>query len=277
MSKTTLIRVGDVARAGELPPAARVVLDFGGEPYAADRVQAWRDAGLTVTALLVPIPSLRDRLLLGFADQGEPTVVQAAERPTVEDALAVVPMLKRSHFVTELALDDEADLDVLKVLSSLGVKTRVRFSSLASASEPVLDAMQDAVLRPGRRAPVTPFAELQGSFLEEGFEISQLDYRENDHFVDLRGGGASRPRADWDDVRVEQKRVPFLLKSEPCAFCEGLLFCHGYLGRETSSFDACRAMLSEFIELHNLSQSRAPVPPPNGSAPRRDAQERSSQ
>ena len=263
MSKSTLLRVGDTWRSSELPPRSRVVLDFLGERFSPERVQAWKEGGFTVQAILARAPTLGDPVLATFVDQGDPTVLVPAESPSVSEALSVLPLLKRMHFTVELPLRDERDLNVFKVLSSLGVKLSVPFADLATASDTIRDAMHDAMLRPGRRAPVTPFAEMQALFLEEGFELSRLDFRDNDHFVDLRSPDERRPRSAWDDVRVDQKRVPFLLDTKPCAYCEGLLFCHGYLAPPDGDLERCRTMLSEFIELHNLTQ----IPRGSGNGP----------
>lgn len=84
-------------------------------------------------------------------------------------------------------------------------------------------------------------------FLDENFELAQLDFRTNDHFVDLRELDPFPDPTAWNAVDVSAKRIAFLADRHPCAFCEGLLVCHGYL-RADQPEPPCRRLFGVFAE-----------------------------
>lgn len=255
MRKATILSASHLDPLADVPPDSPLVLDFGAAAYDEASVRYCERLGYRVARLLVQLPGLGDPALETYLGQSVGTVVAVEAAPDFPEAIAAAPRLARPQLQLELPLEKDRDLDVLKVLSSLGVAARLPLAALASGSELVADAMVDAVVRPGRRAPLAPFADLGQGFFDDGFELARLDFRGNDHHVDLRGGAAVPPPAGWEAPDVFEKRVPFLMQRHACAFCEGLAYCHGYLFAP-ETYDRCRALFSEFMELFDGVHAR---------------------
>ena len=256
MTKATIVRSDRTDRLQTVPRESEVVLDFGDGPFDRKAVDACLRAGFRVRTLLAAIEAPDSGNVAGYAGQGAPAVLLLSRPATVEEALRGAAGLARPHLSVEVPLRGDDDLDVLKVLSSLGVRTRIAVGELRSEGDLVLEAMTDALVRMGRRTAVTPFEEVRAGRLDESFEIASLDFVANDHFVDLRGEDEVPGPGAWDGPDVSRKRVPFLRGRHPCAFCEGLLFCHGYLYDE-ATVDLCRGRFAEMMEL--LSAQEAPA------------------
>lgn len=259
MTKGAIINGGNLEPLSEVPRDSVLIVDFGPDPLDPDRLHAWESAGHDIRAALVRPESLASPLLERLSETNVPVIVIPTRLPAIGEALASAARLAQPHVAVEMHLRAESDLNVLKILSTLGVRTRIPLSLLASAGTTLLDAMMDALLRPGKRSPVTPFEEIRLGIRDDNFEIASLDYIGNDHFVDLRAPGATCPSEGWQSPAVPGKRIPFLESRHFCAFCEGLLFCHGYLyAPETAPF--CKALFSEMMECIALS-----IPEPSAS------------
>jgi hypothetical protein len=268
LKKAALVRAQEIERSAEIPPGSSVVLDFGEAAYVPSQSLQWTDAGLAVAGVLAELPRLDDPRVASFVEQSTRTLLRLRQPPDIREAVALAGRLQRAHLSIELPLRNEDDLNVLKILSSLNVKTSIGLDSLAAGGDTLNDALADAMLRPGKRAPVSPFHELQEHYGEDRFELACLDYRENDYYVDLRGPRVEGRTPVWESPPLEEKRLPFLLERRPCAWCEGLLFCHGcLLGRAPARAAAseqvlpCRAFFGEFMELMNLARAKASMPP----------------
>ena len=255
MTRHTIVDANDLKWLDLVPSGSRLVLDFGRSAYDRKVVDACNQARLYVDTMLVRVSSLGAPLLQTFTNDSPPVVVIHTGDPAIDEALASAGDLARPHWTVELPLRTERHATVLKLLSSLGVRTRVDPRALSSGTQAMREVLTDAMVRPGRRAPVSPFAEIVDRFSDDTFEIGQLEFCANDHFVDLRSAPELPGLAAWNSVDVLVKRIPLLLARHPCAFCEGLLFCHGYLYTPDTA-ENCRSLFSDLAALHGLSLQR---------------------
>lgn len=251
--KATIVTPLQAALLPEVPLESPLVLDLGdaggGDGSIEKLVTEAEQFGHHVDRLLAAVPDLKDRALDALAAQPLRARVRVGAVPSVRVALERAKALANKHLTIELPVETDQDLSVLKILSSLGVATAVDARRLFKGGEVMLELLTDAVLRPGKRTNVSPIDELRNGFDDDDFELGRVDVRANDHHVDLRGGKLPPPEA-WAPVDVWRKRERFLAERHPCAFCEGLLFCHGELLQDCG--EACRAVFAEFTELQAL-------------------------
>jgi hypothetical protein len=255
MLKATILRASETHRLREIPRGSALVVDFGSEAFAPQAIEASARTGHKVSTLLVTVSTLAEPRLDDFLRQSAAVVIRHTGTPTIEEALEQAPRLARDSVQVELPLSADEHLTVLRILSSLGVRTRVDVSCIRDHGELARDALTDAMVKPGKRAAVCPFDDLERGFSDEQFELAQLVYQQNDHYVDLRDPTARPEPTAWDGVDVRRKRFPFLLDRHPCAFCEGLLYCNGHL-YAAETVEVCRGFFSEFMELYDLLLSR---------------------
>ena len=251
MFKATILSIDGVDRLAEVPRQSALIVDCGAGLPDQTVIRQFQRLGHTVQTLLVRPTTLAEWCVKPDEPLTVRVMVIPAQPPSVRDALDSACRLARPEITVELELFEEIHLSVLKILSTLGVKTRIPLRSLAADGTTALDAMIDAIVKPGRRAPVGPFQDIRDNLMIDGFEIASLDFRDNDHYVDLRVAGCGATADRWIAPEVSTKRVPFLASSHFCAFCEGLLFCHGYLyAPETAP--VCKALFSEMMETIGL-------------------------
>lgn len=263
--KATLLGPQDLALLAAVPRGSPLVLDLGSGPVdGAALARCSRSHQLA--RLLLTAESLADPRLEAAVGHGAQVLVRLDRAPTLAEALAHARRLSYPELQVELPLETDEHLDVLKVITSLGLAARLPLRALGTRPELVGEAMADAMARPGKRAPLGPFADLERGFFDDDFELAQLDPVGNDHHVDLRGAAVAPDGAAWDAPEVSSKRLPFLLERRPCAFCEGLCYCHGYLFSE-STFDVCRATFSEFMQLYDRLHARKHATPERSAGP----------
>jgi hypothetical protein len=251
--KATILSPCEAALLPDVPLESQLVLDLGRDGYDPGRVSDAERHGHRVARLMASVPTLDDAVLDALAAQPVPCVARVDSMPTVRTALGRSRAIARQHLAVELPVESDPDLSTLKVLSSLGVLTAVDLRRVFGGGEVMLELITDAILRPGRRTPVAPIDDVGTHLDADDFELARVDLRGNDHHVDLRAGSSPAPDA-WSPVDVWRKRERFLAEESPCTFCEGLLFCHGYLRAECG--DACRAVFSEIFELHDVRKRR---------------------
>jgi hypothetical protein len=276
LTRRAIVTAGDTSALDRVPRDVPVVLDFGDRACDMTLIGQCAERRLRVERVLVRTKSLGDVRIEAFLEQPVDTLVVLEQSATIREAIAAARGLVRPSLQIELPLETEDDLNVIKILSSLGVRTRIAVSRLAGDAELLGDLLTDAVLPAARRAPVTPFAEIVEHLDADGFELAQLDYRANEHHVDLREADVEPPE-DWQSPDVLQRRVPFLLDRHACAFCEGLCFCHGYL-LDQGQAQRCAAFWSELSPVVALRAAREearseqqPQPGPGDGRPNRRA------
>jgi hypothetical protein len=259
MTKATILGARDAARLPDVPQDSPLVLDFGASGFDAALVAAMEAQGHRVTRLVARAATLDDAALDALARQPIAALARIDAMPDLATVLRRAKALAHAHLVLELPVPSEDEVAIVKVLSSLGVRTGLDVRQLFVGGELMLELLTDAMMRPGRRTPPSPISDIEAGFDDEDFELERLDLRANDHHVDLRDGAEVDPEA-WSGVDVARKRERFLVTRHPCAFCEGLTFCHGYLYAEETA-DACRSFASELMELRELDRRRAAAAP----------------
>lgn len=266
MTRAAILRADDLRLLPEVPLDAPLVLDFGASPFQPAVLQRCTRARYKVAQLLLSASALAETGFEAFLGKGVPVLLRLEKRPTIAEVLAHAGRLARPELQLQLPLETDEDLDLLKILGSLGVCLRLPVQALRTQPELVGELMADALARPGPRAPLSPFAELERGFFDEQFELARLDLVSNDHHVDLRGAEAVPAGTVWQSADVFAKRTSFLRQRSPCAFCEGLCYCHGYLFSE-ETFDTCRGQFAEFMQLfdrRHASTQAGDGPPAKG-------------
>jgi hypothetical protein len=238
-----------------IPHEAPLILDFG----FGDRDEAWVQACLSsghdVELEVYSVRSLCDPRLDAIIAGRARTLVRHERCPTIDEALTSASKLRVPYLELQLALECEEHLSVLKLLTSLGVHTRLEVGRLRDLDDVLSETVADAVTKPGRRAPLSPIENLVRGFFEETFELAQLDLANNDYHVDVRGREIDSELPSWEVPDMAGKRVRFLMDRHRCAFCEGLLVCFGYLD-DRSPQPRCAEFFSEFVQLYDALRAR---------------------
>jgi hypothetical protein len=250
--KSTLVRAADPAPLAHVPVRSPVIIDFERDPFDLAAAQACAARGHRIERVVVRAGALGDPHLESYLRQSIQTLVVLDAAPPPAEILRRGKLFAQPHLTVQLGHSCDADLTALKLLASLGVRTALDVRAFRDGGELFLEALGDAILKPGRRAPVTPIEEILAGFESDDTELAAFDLSANARFVDARAGA---PDGRFEVEPLMARRSPLLQAQHDCTTCEGFGFC-GTLLLEPGKTSGCRAAFTELFLLHDIARAR---------------------
>jgi hypothetical protein len=240
--------------AGAIPVESPIILDWGAAQPNEAILRRWSEHHVELQLVRADGPD--DSNVKAACGLGPRVLLRLQRSLSVAEALDMADAMRRSNFEVEPVLEAASDVVVLQILSSLGVQLRIDVHVFASGQDWLEDLLQDQILQPGPRQPAAPLGHLVAESFEETCQIAAWDLRENDWHVDLRAQPPPAERESWLVPELLAMSIPHLIEPRVCAFCEGLLWCNGYLlsDNEANQRYACQKAFTQFVKLLNLQR-----------------------
>jgi hypothetical protein len=250
--KTAIVRATDAHLAPRVPREAPVIIDWGQTIPNTEMHEAW--VLHHVAFQIVSVDDFESPAVAAACELGGRVLLRMTRRLSVAEALRMAAVVRRENFEVELTLEDSQDVVALQILSSLGVQLRIDVHVFASGRPWLTDLLQDQILQPGPRQPAAPLGQLVADAFQNATQIAAWDLRHNDWHVDLRTNDLPTSADDWHVPDLATMHVPQLTEPTSCTFCEGFLWCNGYLlsDKTAERQPACQDAFATFVKLLNL-------------------------